>query len=67
MRRKRKKRKKEQGYITDPRNKRAERMVYAFLILLMIVGIIIGYMMSQEFAEMEIQEGGYFKKIEKEK
>ena len=67
MKRKRKKRKKEQPSVTDRRDKRAERIVYTFLILLMIIGVIMGYKMSQEFAGMELQENGHFKKIELEK
>ena len=67
MNRKRKKRKKEQPSVTDKRDKRAERIVYAFLILLMIIGLVMGYKMSQEFAGMELQKNGHFKKIEKEK
>lgn len=67
MNRKRKKRKKEQPIEADKRDKRAEKIVYAFLILLMIIGVVMGYKMSQEFAGTELQENGHFKKNEKEK
>lgn len=64
-RRKNKPQKKERG--KDPRDKRAEIITYAVIILLALLGIISGYMMSQEFEGMELQENGHFKKIENEK
>ena len=67
MRNNRKKRKKGQKSIIELRDKIAERIVYVFLILLMMLGIAMGYKMSQEFTEMELQDNGHFKKIETEK
>jgi len=66
MRRKKKKpQKKERG--KEPKNKWAEIITYAVIIFLALLGIISGYMMSQEFEGMELQENGHFKKIENEK
>ena len=51
MKGKRKNRKKEQKPVADPRDKKVERIVFAFIILLILVAIVVGYLMSKEFAE----------------
>ena len=64
---KRKKKNEKKKNIKDPRDKRAEMIIYGVIILLALLGLISGYMMSQEFEEMELEEDGHYRKIEKEK
>ena len=51
----------------DPRDKRAEMIIYGIIIFLTLLGLISGYMMSKEFEGMELQEDGHYRRIEKEK
>ena len=45
------KKQKKQKSVGNPRDKKVERLVFAFIILIIIVAIVVGYMMSKEFAE----------------
>jgi len=56
------KRKKEQSPVTGKRDNSQ-----CFIMLKIIIRIIMGHKTSQEFAGMELQENGHFKKIELEK
>ena len=65
MKRSRKKKKDPNKVVKIPRDKWTERIVYALLILIALLGIITGYMMSKQFSENELQEDGHFIEIEK--
>ncbi len=52
MKKNRNKKKKEQKPLSNPRDKKAERIIYLILVLLIIGAIIIGLNMSKEVSGM---------------
>ena len=66
MNKKRRKNKKQTPVKKDPRDKKAERIIYSVLIILALILVMIGYRMSQEVAtEVEVQEENHFHEIKK--